>query len=173
MSLKPEEKRVFCFFSIQVWATFSKEKKGWRERTGSFLLKALFPFVVLPRQCCRENAESALSDASPSKKTFVAKYLPNFSFTAFTACGKGGGGAGSMGIKDFQSRDFLRILGPKTTLWRQPHPPQFVSRAPTKCLFITNINHTTLFCYQAQIALSLSQTVIVIDIFEKKQLFQI
>ena len=135
MRLKQEEKRVFCFFPIQVRATFSKDKKVWGERTESFLLKALFPFVVLPRQCCRENAESALSDASPSKKTFVAKYLQNFSFTAFTACGKGGGGADSRGIKDFQSRDFLRILGPKTTLWRQPHPPQFFSRSPTKCLF--------------------------------------
>ena len=130
MSLKPEEKRVFCFFSPYKFEPhFQKTKIMKREE--SFLLKALFPFVVLPRQCCRENAESALSDASPSKKTFVAKYLQNFSFTAFTACGKSGGGADSRGIKDFRSRDFRRILGPFGLYTIETTPPSKIGLSPT------------------------------------------
>ena len=126
-------------FSYKLEPHFHKTKKHEERGRKVFCWRRYFLLSF-----CRDNvAEKMQSQLCPTRRRQRKLLLQNICKTFHSqhaACGKGGGGAASMGIKDFQSRDFLRILGPKTTLWRQPHPPQFVSRAPTKCLFITNIN---------------------------------
>ena len=147
-------------FPYKVEPHFQKTKSMKRE-DGKFSVEGVISFcrfaeTMLPRKCRVSSVRRVAV-----KENFCCKIFAKL-FIHSIHC-----------MRQGWRRSEQAPWGSRTTLWRQPRPPQFVSRAPTKCLFITNINHTTLICYQAQIALSLSQTVIVIDIFEKRQLFQI